>query len=165
MFSDISLENITLGHNLQKTVDVVAENVLPHDLPISNTSSRGVEGPKIKQDMSSERFTPMNNFAGDSNEPSIPRTASSAVVIPDELIQHNHSVPETSPGDGKALPSVHAGDLQEDIPFHQTITPRELRLLSTAFTIATFMIALDGSILGIPYPPSKDELLIKLIGR
>ena len=38
---------------------------------------------------------------------------------------------------------------------HQYATPRELSLLSTVFTIATFMIAIDGSILGkkkIKYP-------------
>lgn len=32
-------------------------------------------------------------------------------------------------------------------PSHEYATPEELRLLSTAFTIATFMIAIDGSIL------------------
>lgn len=31
---------------------------------------------------------------------------------------------------------------------HEYATPRELALLSTVFTIATFMIAIDGSILG-----------------
>ena len=40
----------------------------------------------------------------------------------------------------------------------QYATPRELSLLSTVFTIATFMIAIDGSILGkkrslVPYSP------------
>lgn len=33
-------------------------------------------------------------------------------------------------------------------PAHEYATPRELSLLSTVFTIATFMIAIDGSILG-----------------
>ena len=35
-----------------------------------------------------------------------------------------------------------------DEPGHEYATPRELALLSTVFTIATFMIAIDGSILG-----------------
>lgn len=34
---------------------------------------------------------------------------------------------------------------------HQYATPKELSLLSTAFTIATFMIAIDGTILGNLY--------------
>lgn len=36
----------------------------------------------------------------------------------------------------------------EPISTHQYATPKELSLLSTVFTIATFMIAIDGSILG-----------------
>jgi hypothetical protein len=35
----------------------------------------------------------------------------------------------------------------DSVPFYETISAKELSLLSTAFTIATFMIALDGSIL------------------
>jgi hypothetical protein len=39
-------------------------------------------------------------------------------------------------------------DMAEPTPLYETITAKELGLLSTAFTIATFMIALDGNILG-----------------
>ncbi|OHE92728.1 major facilitator superfamily transporter [Colletotrichum orchidophilum] len=44
------------------------------------------------------------------------------------------------------------GDDSDESQTHQYATPRELALLSTVFTIATFMIAIDGSILATAIP-------------
>ncbi|KAK1481020.1 major facilitator superfamily transporter [Colletotrichum tamarilloi] len=44
------------------------------------------------------------------------------------------------------------GEDSDESQTHQYATPRELALLSTVFTIATFMIAIDGSILATAIP-------------
>ena len=59
--------------------------------------------------------------------------------------KHVETEQEISPGDPGISPSNGEGD---EPAAHQYATPRELSLLSTVFTIATFMIAIDGSILG-----------------
>lgn len=58
---------------------------------------------------------------------------------PESLKQSPDACPE------KAESNVNVA---EPTPLYETITAKELGLLSTAFTIATFMIALDGNILG-----------------
>lgn len=64
----------------------------------------------------------------------------------DEL--HSQKKIEISPGDSESNTAVPPLDTDDETPTHQYSTPRELSLLSTVFTIATFMIAIDGSILG-----------------
>ncbi|KAH8815990.1 major facilitator superfamily transporter [Xylogone sp. PMI_703] len=61
----------------------------------------------------------------------------------------NDLEPEKAPRDHEA---VISGDNEKHAPLYETISPKELGLLSTAFTIATFMIALDGSILSTAIP-------------
>ncbi|KPM37656.1 hypothetical protein AK830_g8884 [Neonectria ditissima] len=52
-------------------------------------------------------------------------------------------------GSSEAIPQTTTGDENAN---HQYATPQELALLSTVFTIATFMIAIDGSILATAIP-------------
>ncbi|RSL75153.1 hypothetical protein CEP51_011142 [Fusarium floridanum] len=59
---------------------------------------------------------------------------------------------ETPPGDSESNTAVPPVDADDETPTHQYATPRELSLLSTVFTIATFMIAIDGSILATAIP-------------
>ena len=59
--------------------------------------------------------------------------------------KHVETEQEISPADPGSSPSN--GESDEPVA-HEYATPRELSLLSTVFTIATFMIAIDGSILG-----------------
>ncbi|KAK1703632.1 major facilitator superfamily transporter [Colletotrichum lupini] len=47
---------------------------------------------------------------------------------------------------------ITTGEDSDESQTHQYATPRELALLSTVFTIATFMIAIDGSILATAIP-------------
>lgn len=57
-----------------------------------------------------------------------------------------------SPGDLGNTVSTPQTTGDEPATIHEYATPRELALLSTVFTIATFMIAIDGSILGKDIP-------------
>ncbi|KXH39191.1 major facilitator superfamily transporter [Colletotrichum nymphaeae SA-01] len=50
------------------------------------------------------------------------------------------------------------GEDSDESQTHQYATPRELALLSTVFTIATFMIAIDGSILEMAFQPTFGRL-------
>ncbi|RSM03805.1 hypothetical protein CEP52_007171 [Fusarium oligoseptatum] len=59
---------------------------------------------------------------------------------------------KNSPGDSESNTAVPPVDADDETPTHQYATPRELSLLSTVFTIATFMIAIDGSILATAIP-------------
>ncbi|KAJ3536070.1 hypothetical protein NM208_g6878 [Fusarium decemcellulare] len=52
-------------------------------------------------------------------------------------------------GSKETVPQTETGDVPTT---HQYATPRELALLSTVFTVATFMIAIDGSILATAIP-------------
>lgn len=61
---------------------------------------------------------------------------------------HSKEKIETSSGDSESNTAVPPLQTDDETPTHQYATPRELSLLSTVFTIATFMIAIDGSILG-----------------
>lgn len=61
---------------------------------------------------------------------------------------HSEKKIETSQEDSESNTAVPPVDAEDETPTHQYATPRELSLLSTVFTIATFMIAIDGSILG-----------------
>ncbi|MCJ1309676.1 hypothetical protein MMC25_003336 [Agyrium rufum] len=56
---------------------------------------------------------------------------------------------EISPGDQES--NTPSSQSDEPAP-HEYATPRELGMLSTVFTIATFMIAIDGSILATAIP-------------
>lgn len=67
---------------------------------------------------------------------------------PNHDVCHSKEKVESSPGDSESNTVVPPVDTEDDAPTHQYATPRELSLLSTVFTIATFMIAIDGSILG-----------------
>ncbi|KAK1623515.1 major facilitator superfamily transporter [Colletotrichum phormii] len=53
---------------------------------------------------------------------------------------------------GTDVAETTTGEDSEESQAHQYATPRELALLSTVFTIATFMIAIDGSILATAIP-------------
>lgn len=53
-----------------------------------------------------------------------------------------------SPGNTENNEATISQTTDEERAATQYATPRELALLSTVFTIATFMIAIDGSILG-----------------
>lgn len=66
-----------------------------------------------------------------------------------ELHTKEEPVTRPSPGDseGNTISTPQATG-SEPAMAHEYATPRELALLSTVFTIATFMIAIDGSILG-----------------
>ncbi|RSM13827.1 hypothetical protein CDV31_005697 [Fusarium ambrosium] len=65
---------------------------------------------------------------------------------------HSKEKNETSPGDSESNTTVPPMDADDETQTHQYATPRELSLLSTVFTIATFMIAIDGSILATAIP-------------
>ncbi|KAI8682224.1 MFS domain-containing protein [Fusarium keratoplasticum] len=65
---------------------------------------------------------------------------------------HSKEKVETSPGDSESNTAVPPLQTDDETPTHQYATPRELSLLSTVFTIATFMIAIDGSILATAIP-------------
>lgn len=57
--------------------------------------------------------------------------------------------PQEKPGRQRNdVNEMTTGEDSDESQIHQYATPRELALLSTVFTIATFMIAIDGSILG-----------------
>lgn len=74
--------------------------------------------------------------------------SSSAETYANDAEQQNNQKTEIPPA---ALESdKYTPHTTEDPETHEYATPRELSLLSTVFTIATFMIAIDGSIIGIP---------------
>ncbi|KXH33943.1 major facilitator superfamily transporter [Colletotrichum simmondsii] len=57
-----------------------------------------------------------------------------------------------------AVNETTIGEDSDESQTHQYVTPRELALLSTVFTIATFMIAIDGSILEMAFQPTFGRL-------
>ncbi|KAG9250060.1 major facilitator superfamily domain-containing protein [Emericellopsis atlantica] len=59
---------------------------------------------------------------------------------------------ETCPGHLETDKAVAPMTVEDEPPAPQYATPRELALLSTVFTMATFMIAIDGSILATAIP-------------
>lgn len=66
-------------------------------------------------------------------------------------VEQNVKVEKTgilSPGNPENNEATIPQTTHEEPAATQYATPRELALLSTVFTIATFMIAIDGSILG-----------------
>ncbi|EXF77956.1 major facilitator superfamily transporter [Colletotrichum fioriniae PJ7] len=61
--------------------------------------------------------------------------------------------PQEKPGSQRNdVNEMTTGEDSDESQIHQYATPRELALLSTVFTIATFMIAIDGSILATAIP-------------
>ncbi|KAF7552347.1 hypothetical protein G7Z17_g4399 [Cylindrodendrum hubeiense] len=65
---------------------------------------------------------------------------------------HAKGTSGSSPVDPGSENPINQMTTNDDPATHQYATPRELALLSTVFTVATFMIAIDGSILATAIP-------------
>lgn len=75
----------------------------------------------------------------------------------DSVKHHAKEKTDNSPESNDTMPQA----TDEETTTPQYASPRELALLSTVFTIATFMIAIDGSILGRYYQAlSQSENII-----
>lgn len=92
-------------------------------------------------------------------------TVPAVLVLSHDLDNHNEkriedSTVVDSDSGAQASPTAVAGSDNhgiDEVEPPQYATPKELSLLSTIFTIATFMIAIDGSILGMLFLRSESQ--------